>query len=191
MSGRADGAKNRAALVEAAREAFHEQGIKATTIANIAERAGIPVGNVYYYFKTKSAFAEAVVAAYADEIDEAFASFPDDPREALLAYVRWSLRRPARLAGSGCPRATLVGDLQRTGDAHADAASGLIARELAFVGRQFDALKGEHGEGRSARLAEALVAQVHGAKVLARALTDANLPGRRAHEIADWVRART
>lgn len=191
MSGRAVGAKNRAALVEAARLAFHEQGIKGTTIANIAERAGLPVGNVYYYFKTKSAFAEAVVASYADELDAAFVSFPDDPREAILAYVRWSLRRPARLASTGCPRATLIGDLQRTGDAHADEASALIERELAFVSRHFETLRGEHAEGRALRLAESLVAQVHGAKVLARALTDADLPGRRAREIADWVRART
>jgi len=40
-------------LIAAAGETIYRQGVEATTIADIAEAADVPVGNVYYYFKTK------------------------------------------------------------------------------------------------------------------------------------------
>lgn len=51
-------------LVHAAAECFREGGIRATTIKIIAERANVPIGNVYYYFKTKEDIASAVVASW-------------------------------------------------------------------------------------------------------------------------------
>jgi AcrR family transcriptional regulator len=43
----------RKAIVDAAREIFARQGYEATTIAEIAARAGIAVGTVYLYFRNK------------------------------------------------------------------------------------------------------------------------------------------
>jgi TetR/AcrR family transcriptional repressor of nem operon len=37
-------------LVDSARELIHEQGVQRTTLAQIAERADAPPGNVYYYY---------------------------------------------------------------------------------------------------------------------------------------------
>ena len=45
-------AGKRARLVAAACQVLHEQGVERTTLADIALAAGVPVGNVYYYFKT-------------------------------------------------------------------------------------------------------------------------------------------
>ncbi|MBO0730160.1 MAG: helix-turn-helix transcriptional regulator, partial [Acidimicrobiaceae bacterium] len=46
-------AGKRERLVAAARDVCHRQGVEKTTLADIAEAADVPVGNVYYYFKTK------------------------------------------------------------------------------------------------------------------------------------------
>jgi len=43
----------RARLVDGACRAFYEQGVEHTTLADIARIADVPLGNVYYYFKTK------------------------------------------------------------------------------------------------------------------------------------------
>jgi AcrR family transcriptional regulator len=40
-------------LIAGARETIHRQGVEATTLADIAEASGVPLGNVYYYFKSK------------------------------------------------------------------------------------------------------------------------------------------
>ena len=57
-------------LVAAAREAIHRQGVEATTLADIAEASGVPVGNVYYYFKSKGDLVAAVIDSYARESRE-------------------------------------------------------------------------------------------------------------------------
>ena len=61
-------------ILSAAASCFRERGIKATTMQEIAKRAGISVGNFYNYFDGKDAiideFAQREVARLAREIDE-------------------------------------------------------------------------------------------------------------------------
>ena len=39
-------------LICAAKKLFTENGYQATTLAMIATESGVPLGNVYYYFKS-------------------------------------------------------------------------------------------------------------------------------------------
>lgn len=57
---RADAARNRLKVLDAAREAFREQGGEAQ-MDEIARRAGVGVGTVYRHFPTKEALAQAIV----------------------------------------------------------------------------------------------------------------------------------
>lgn len=57
---RADAARNRAKVLEAARAAFAEHGGEAQ-MEDVAKRAGVGVGTVYRHFPTKQALAEALV----------------------------------------------------------------------------------------------------------------------------------
>jgi TetR/AcrR family transcriptional regulator, transcriptional repressor for nem operon len=61
-------------LVEGARDVLHAQGVERTTLADIAQAAGVPVGNVYYYFKTKDELVDAVVASRIAETQAASVS---------------------------------------------------------------------------------------------------------------------
>ena len=40
-------------LIDAANDLIYQQTFNATTLADIAAKANVPLGNVYYYFKTK------------------------------------------------------------------------------------------------------------------------------------------
>ena len=71
-------------LIAAAAACVYEQGIEKTTLADIAAAAGVPLGNVYYYFKTKNDLAEAVVEAHKREA------------RAMLAAVDAAHDAPAR-----------------------------------------------------------------------------------------------
>ena len=51
----------RTRLIETAAKLTHEHGFNRTSLADIAEESGVPLGNVYYYFKTKEALGEALV----------------------------------------------------------------------------------------------------------------------------------
>src|SRR3954471_13214863 len=56
-------------LVSAACELVYRQGVARTTLADIAQAADVPVGNVYYYFKTKDDIIAAVVRAHGEGLE--------------------------------------------------------------------------------------------------------------------------
>jgi len=57
-------------LVAGARETIYRQGFEATTIADIAAASDVPVGNVYYYFKSKDELVAAAIDSYAQDSRE-------------------------------------------------------------------------------------------------------------------------
>jgi len=58
-------------IARAARELFVEQGIAKTSTKDVAERAGVARGLVYYYFADKDALVDAVLDGYVEEFTEA------------------------------------------------------------------------------------------------------------------------
>ena len=65
----------RATIVRAARELMFERGFDATTMRAIADRAGVSLGNAYYYFAGKDdliqGFYEEIAAAHQVRVREA------------------------------------------------------------------------------------------------------------------------
>jgi AcrR family transcriptional regulator len=64
---RADAVRNRAAVIEAAKAAFADEGLDAD-MASIAERAGVGVGTVYRHFPTKDALLAALMTDHFERL---------------------------------------------------------------------------------------------------------------------------
>lgn len=75
---RADAARNRAKVLEAARAAFGEHGAEAQ-MEDVARRAGVGVGTVYRHFPTKQALGEALVEERFDRTIAYARSLLDEP----------------------------------------------------------------------------------------------------------------
>ena len=77
-------------LIEAAKAKFYQQGVALTTLADIAQQAQVPLGNVYYHFRTKEALVEAVVQAHTQELHAKFGKWERiaDPCQRLLALLQ-------------------------------------------------------------------------------------------------------
>jgi AcrR family transcriptional regulator len=84
---RADARQNRARILEAARTAFLQDG--ATSMNQIAQRAGVGAGTLYRNFPTREAL---VLAVYQDEVERLVATVPDLLSELapLEALRRWT-----------------------------------------------------------------------------------------------------
>ncbi|MDX6363868.1 MAG: hypothetical protein QOC85_2878 [Streptomyces sp.] len=84
------------AIIEAARQEFSEQGYGATSIRDIAQRAGVSLSALYYYYKGKQELLVAILDegldAYFDACDAALADVGDDPAERLEALVSATVR---------------------------------------------------------------------------------------------------
>jgi AcrR family transcriptional regulator len=62
-----------AALLDGAAAAFRELGYEATTMTEIAARAGASIGSLYQFFPSKEAVAEALFRRYADAVSRGLA----------------------------------------------------------------------------------------------------------------------
>jgi AcrR family transcriptional regulator len=61
-----------AALMRAGAQVIAERGFEAATMAEIAARAGAPIGSLYRFFPNKDALADALMNHYSELIDAAF-----------------------------------------------------------------------------------------------------------------------
>lgn len=100
MKLRADAARNRAAIVEAAREVFAEQGLDAS-LDEIARRAGTANATLYRRFATRADLVAAVFAERLAEHVEAVeaAAVDPDPWDGFASYVRTITEMQARDRG--------------------------------------------------------------------------------------------
>ena len=84
-----------AAILAEAVRLFAECGFEGTSVATVAERAGMSKQNLMYYFPSKQALYQRVLDTVLDDWLERMASLADaarDPGEVLRAYIRAKLR---------------------------------------------------------------------------------------------------
>jgi TetR/AcrR family transcriptional regulator len=83
------------AILREAVRLFAERGFEGTSVADVAERAGLSKQNLMYYFPSKQALYRRVLDDVLDEWLARMASLADperDPADVLRAYVRAKLR---------------------------------------------------------------------------------------------------
>ncbi|UTW02200.1 TetR/AcrR family transcriptional regulator [Amphritea atlantica] len=86
--------RNRELIIQAASEIFAAQGFAATKTVDIAEQAGLPKANVYYYFKSKKNLYRSVIESVIEPLLQAATPFyqDDDPATVLEQYIRAKIR---------------------------------------------------------------------------------------------------
>jgi len=70
--------KNKDRIEEAAKKLFIKQGFHATSMRNIAARAGTSLGNVYNYYRTKEEILGSIISKYQTTIDGRLRSIFDE-----------------------------------------------------------------------------------------------------------------
>lgn len=77
------------ALLEAARQEFHEHGYAAASVSTIAARANAPKGSVYNHFPSKESMALAALDRYAESRAPSFDDKDSTPQSRIRAYFAW------------------------------------------------------------------------------------------------------
>jgi TetR/AcrR family transcriptional repressor of nem operon len=177
-------------LVAAAVELLHQRGIERTTLADIAQLANVPAGNVYYYFKTKDDVIGAVVAAHADQIRATLESIDArdrSPKGRLKALVQELAGQSEIVAQYGCPLGSLCSEIDKRLDASDFAAADMMRLLIDWAEKRFREL----GHGSQSRgLALDLLAAYEGNALLANTMRDPKLLAEAASRIARWIDAR-
>lgn len=180
-----DPAGKRDRLVAAAVNLVHRQGVLATTLAQVAQVAGVPVGNVYYYFKTKDDLVRGVIDARAQQARAMLDSLEAlaDPATRLKALAHSWVEMRDLVVRYGCPFGTLSMELDKREDALGGEAAALTSLILDWAQEQFRQL----GRPDPRELAITLFAGVQGGSLLASALRDPDLLTGHIHRIEQWI----
>ncbi|NMO03259.1 TetR/AcrR family transcriptional regulator [Gordonia sp. TBRC 11910] len=183
---RARAADKRRRLTTEAARVLHEQGVERTTLAHIASAADVPVGNVYYYFKTKDDLVQAALSEHGARLDELIGRLNEiaDPRERLTTLVGMWVDQRDVAAQFGCPTGTLAVELDKRRDGELDAAAGdLLRRLIAWAADQFRELELPDPDG----LGVTLVAAYQGMSLLANALRDPQIMTSQGERLVEWL----
>jgi TetR/AcrR family transcriptional repressor of nem operon len=116
-------------IVEAALERFHALGFSACGVQEIVDKAGVPKGSFYNYFKSKELLAVEVLEVYAQgSRRELLADKGVAPVERLRAHLEFLASRYARFGYSkGC----LIGNIAAETSDHMPIVRKALAQGLA------------------------------------------------------------
>jgi AcrR family transcriptional regulator len=172
-------------LIAAARTLMHEHGVHPTTLAEVAQRADIPPGNVYYYFKTKEDLVRAVVEDYTRQADSMLAELDRlrSPASRLKGLTRGWLEVADTVADHGCPVGSLCADLNNCDGVLRDAGAEILGRITDWAQEQFRQL----GRRDARDLAMALLSGIQGSALLANTFRDASIMTRQSRHLEKWI----
>lgn len=172
-------------LIAAARDMIYQQGIEKTTLADIAAAAAVPLGNVYYYFKTKRDIVEAVVESHVSQARAMLTAIEDScdsPRERLKALFGALSQQADLIARYGCPQGTLCLELDKRADAP-ELAARLMREPVGWASRQFAAM----GCPDADDLAVEVIARYQGTALLSNTFRDPSVMTREATRVSAWL----
>jgi TetR/AcrR family transcriptional regulator, transcriptional repressor for nem operon len=175
-------------LIEAAKTMFYQQGVTYTTLADIAGQAQVPLGNIYYHFRTKEALVEAVIQAHLQELQSLFARLDrlSDPRQRLLGLLAAERESKDAFARYGCPYGSLSQELNKEDGQPATTAALLFQAYLNWAETQFRQLGKDEEEAKD--LALDLIASMQGTFLLANSFRSPELVERKLHHLEAWLR---
>ena len=172
-------------LIEGTRLLLHQQGVEKTTFADISRVADVPIGNIYYYFKTKDDLVEAAIASHRRDIDNLLRSLErhHSPQARLKAFIRALVSHRDIAARYGCPHGTLCSELDKRDDDLTRSALALLTPSVDWAEQQFRAM----GRRDARDLAMALIAAYQGISLLANTYREPELMHREARRLERWI----
>ncbi len=174
-------------LIESAAILFHRNGTTATSLSDIAKHSDIPIGNVYYYFKTKEELALAAINKRKEQFSAAYTLLDDnipDPRTRLIEAVRYFDKVSEEYTKYGCPIGKIIKDADTEKDPVAQTAAQVFTDFVAWAEKQFAQL-GHAGDAHDH--ATTLMAGIQGATVMAKAFRDVKVMKREMQRLTQWL----
>jgi TetR/AcrR family transcriptional regulator, transcriptional repressor for nem operon len=181
-------AGKRERLVAAACRVLHEQGVERTTLADIALAADVPVGNVYYYFKTKDQLVEAAINAHGNDLRAMLSALDRrrTPQARLKGLIGALVEQRELAARYGCPFGTLACELDKRLDGLDRTAADVLGILAGWAEQQFRSMGfGDQAEARD--LAIALIASYQGISLLTNTFRDPELMVREGRRLDRWI----
>lgn len=158
-------------IVAAANRLIYHRGYNQASFTDIAEAAGIPRGNFYYYFKSKDDILGAVIEARIEGIRTMLAEWDaaeQNPRLRLKLFSQMILGSEKELLRYGCPMGSLNIELGKAQPGLKAKAKQMFDLFVEWLTQQFAAMGHQHAP----QLAMELMARAQGVAVMTQVYGD-------------------
>lgn len=179
----------RSRLVEGAAQLFLEQGINTTTLANIAELAKVPLGNVYYYFKSKESIIVAVVEHRLKVLQQIFAELDSDSnanaKQKITSLIKKLLIENNDLIKFGDSVGSLCLELSKQNNDLHKLAIQLMQTLITWCEQQLKTIV--QSELAATKLAKQLIANLQGISLIALTFKDSGYLQTAMDDLINWI----
>jgi AcrR family transcriptional regulator len=131
--------EKRDVLIATAAGLFWRQGYTVTSLADIATHSGVPLGNIYYYFKSKAELARGVADIFVTETEGMLAEITEahqNPRTRLQLLIEKLAQSLKSRVEHGCPIALGIRDFRHESPEAANRAAEAFSLLIGFIGRE-------------------------------------------------------
>ena len=153
----------------------------------MVQAAGVPRGNIYYYFKTKDEILEAAIAYRTERIGQMLENWNGDyrtPIERLHRFLDILTNSADSIMRYGCPMGTLNTELGKDQDELQEQAENLFKVFESWLSDQFAELG---YAGRAHELAQRLMSQGQGISLMAHVHNDPAFLNREKAHLSRWL----
>ncbi len=179
--------RTRQRVVEAANRLFYHKGYNQTSFSDVVEAAGVPRGNIYYYFKTKDEILEAAIHYRTERISQMLENWSGSyrtPIQRLHRFLDILTNSADAIMRYGCPMGTLNTELGKDQGELQEQAENLFKVFESWLTDQFAELG---YAGRAHELALRLMSQGQGISVMAHVHNDPGFLRREKERLAAWL----
>ena len=179
--------RTRQRIVEAANRLFYHKGYNQTSFSDVVLAAGVPRGNIYYYFRTKDEILEASIKYRTERIRQMLDNWSSKyrtPIERLHRFIDILSDSADAIMRFGCPMGTLNTELGKDQGDLQEQAENLFKIFENWLSDQFAELG---YAGRARELALRLMAFGQGINVMAHVHSDPAFLRREKEHLMQWV----
>jgi len=176
----------RAEIQRIATQVVYRNGFRATTLADVAKAADVPLGSIYYYFKTKTDLGEAIVSYLRSQAHAMLDSWggQDTPRERLIRFTSMTKAAREELVLYGCPIGSLCAEFGKDFPELLGQAGSIYGLVIDWMEEQFSQISTEHDARRNACQ---LMASLEGIALVAQGLGDAEVVVAETTRLTEWI----
>tara|TARA_R110000868_G_scaffold114354_1_gene306486 strand:- start:7745 stop:8347 length:603 start_codon:yes stop_codon:yes gene_type:complete len=178
-------------LIDAAIQLFYQQGFHQTTIADIAKLSDVPLGNVYYYFKTKDEICDAVIKARFSEVKELINELNSlsSGFERIQGLINFYLSKAEQVSHYGNIFSSLVQELSKHESPLANDAKSILTAIVEWLDVQFADYLGTDNKELTYDSAMQLFANIQGMQILTLAFQDPKITEKQASLLTKWLKS--
>lgn len=172
-------------LITAASDLIHRQGYHQTTLADVSSESSVPLGNIYYYFKSKDELGNAVIdnhsVKFQVKIDEW--NKISGPENRLAAFLDLIDASSEMLSLYGCPYGSLCHELKKENSGLSKRSDDVLNMQIIWVTEQFHLM----GKPDAVELGTQFIAMTQGASLLSFSKKDPTVIHQQVVRIKDWL----